>query len=81
MGVKVTRVSRRIELPPNMLRLIASKINDPKTLASLALSHKQMAMNLKKRMESIRQRRRKHARSPTARGVPRGAPPAKRRRV
>lgn len=47
----------------------------------MALTHKQMAMNLKKRLESIRQRRRKHVRSPTVRGAPRGAPPAKRRRV
>jgi hypothetical protein len=75
--------SKRVELPSNMLRMIASKLTNQnaKTLARFALTHKQMAADLKKRLTSIRQRARKQGRSPTTRQAPVGAPAAKRRRM
>lgn len=90
LSIKAKKPSRQVTLPPNMLALIAKSLS-PRTAAALAMTGRMGRIAAEprlapgRRLVQIKRMRmgyrsmtgRKRNRSPTIRGVPRGAPAAK----
>lgn len=86
-GLRITKPSRQVMLPPNMLALIAKSLS-PRTAAALAKTGRTGRFAAARRLAQLKRLRmgyrsmsgRKRVRSPTLRAAPRGAPPTKKAR-